>query len=189
MHHKKISGIYAITQNQALDISLVETIIIKHSISIVQYRHKINNQTIKLEEALKLRQLCLKHNTLFIVNDDINLAKKVQADGVHLGSADDDIAQARAVLGEGAIIGASCYSDINLALSAQAQGASYVAFGALFPSSTKPNAPHCPLDIITQAKQTLDIPIVGIGGIDFDNQQQAFDAGCDAVAMINSLFR
>jgi thiamine-phosphate pyrophosphorylase len=83
----------------------------------------------------------------------------------------------------------SCYDDINLAKQAQDQGANYVAFGALFPSNTKPNAINCSLDTIAQAKQVLNIPIVGIGGVNFKNQQQAFDAGCDAVAMINALFQ
>jgi len=189
VYHKKISGIYAITQNQTLDTALIEKIIVKHSIRIIQYRHKINNQTTKLNEAQQLRQLCLKHNTLFIINDDINLAKKVQADGVHLGKDDYSIQTAKKILGNDAIIGVSCYNDIDLAKTAQQQGASYVAFGALFPSSTKPNAPHCSLDTITQAKQILKIPIVGIGGIDFDNQDKAFSAGCDAVAMINALFQ
>ena len=82
-----------------------------------------------------------------------------------------------------------CYNDIKLAKTAQNKGANYVAFGALFPSSTKPNAPYCSLEIINQAKKVLTIPIVGIGGIDFNNQHQAFDAGCDAVAMINALFQ
>ncbi|RUM78992.1 MAG: hypothetical protein DSZ14_04705 [Candidatus Thioglobus sp.] len=97
--------------------------------------------------------------------------------------------KARQQLGNDAMIGVSCYNDIELAKTAQSQGADYVAFGALFSSQTKPNAPQCPLDVITQAKQVITIPIVCIGGIDFSNQHQAFDAGCDAVAMINALFQ
>lgn len=143
----------------------------------------------KLKEAYALRQLCSLHNTLFIINDDINLTEKVHADGVHLGKDDGSIQQARQQLGVDSIIGISCYNDINLAFQAQRQGANYVAFGALFDSKTKTNAPHCPLNVITKAKQILHIPIVGIGGIDLYNQQQAFNAGCDAVAMINALFK
>jgi thiamine-phosphate pyrophosphorylase len=185
---EKIRGIYAITPNQILDIKLIEQVITQHSIGILQYRHKTNNTEVKLNEAQQLRQLCSEHNTLFIINDDINLAQKVNADGVHLGKEDASIATARQHLGENAIIGVSCYNDLKLAQSAEQQGASYVAFGALFISSTKPGAPVCSLDIVTQAKQTLNIPIVGIGGIDFNNQQQAINAGCDSVAMINALF-
>jgi len=186
---EKIRGIYAITPNQILDIKLIEQVITQHSIGILQYRHKTNNTEVKLNEAQQLRQLCSEHNTLFIINDDINLAQKVNADGVHLGKEDASIATARQHLGENAIIGVSCYNDFKLAQSAEQQGASYVAFGALFISSTKPGAPVCSLDIVTQAKQTLNIPIVGIGGIDFNNQQQAINAGCDSVAMINALFQ
>ncbi|MBT3446970.1 thiamine phosphate synthase [uncultured Candidatus Thioglobus sp.] len=186
---EKIRGIYAITPNQILDIKLIEQVITQHSIGILQYRHKTNNTEVKLNEAQQLRQLCSEHNTLFIINDDINLAQKVNADGVHLGKEDASIATARQHLGENAIIGVSCYNDLKLAQSAEQQGASYVAFGALFISSTKPGAPVCSLDIVTQAKQTLNIPIVGIGGIDFNNQQQAINAGCDSVAMINALFQ
>ena len=189
MSHKKISGIYAITPNKSLDLNTIEQAIVTHKINILQYRHKTTDVSIKLNEAKQLQQLCLRHNTLFIINDDINLAQKIKADGVHLGKDDTSIEVARAKLGSDAIIGVSCYNDIKLAKIAQDKGVNYVAFGALFPSNTKPNAPHCPLDIIMQAKQALAIPIVGIGGVDFDNQQQALDAGCDAVAMINALFQ
>ncbi len=189
MHHKKISSIYAITPNKTLDINKVEQVIISHKVSILQYRHKTANTSIKLDEAKQLQQLCSRHNTLFIINDDINLAQKVGADGVHLGKNDKPVEWARHQLGDNAIIGVSCYGNIALALGAQKQGANYVAFGALFPSSTKPNATHCSLDVISQAKQMLNIPIVGIGGIDFSNQRQALEAGCDATAMISALFQ
>jgi thiamine-phosphate pyrophosphorylase len=194
---EKIRGIYAITPDTSLNLDQIRKIITQHHISILQYRRKRHatvqtdktaDDTLKLDEAIKLRQLCLQHNTLFIINDDINLAQKIGADGVHLGKDDSSIQQAKKQLGDTAIIGVSCYNDINLAINAQSQGASYVAFGALFTSSTKPDAPVCSLDIVTQAKQTLNIPIVGIGGINFNNQQQAINAGCDSVAMINALF-
>ncbi|SFV85138.1 Thiamin-phosphate pyrophosphorylase [hydrothermal vent metagenome] len=183
-----ISGIYAITPDRALDFDAIEKTIVAHNIGILQYRHKTPDAKTQLNEATQLQQLCAKHHTLFIINDDANLAEKINADGVHLGKKDVSIQQARIQLGADAIIGVSCYNDINLAKNAQENGADYIAFGALFSSSTKPNARHCDLNIITQAKQNLVIPIVGIGGVDFDNQQSAFDAGCDSVAMINTLW-
>ncbi len=191
---EKIRGIYAITADSPINIDQIKKIIIQHNVSILQYRNKRNppyntiNRDLKLIEATQLRQLCLQYHTLFIINDDINLAQKVGADGVHLGKNDGSIKTARKQLGDKSIIGVSCYNDINLAKIAQKQGADYVAFGALFASNTKPNAIYCPLDIITQASKIIDIPIVGIGGIDFNNQQQVFDAGGDAVAMIGALF-
>jgi len=187
--NQKISGIYAITPDKILDLGATEQAIVAHKINILQYRHKTTDASIKLNEAKQLQRLCLRHNTLFIINDDINLAQKIGADGIHLGKNDAPIATARQQLGNDAIIGMSCYNDIKLAKIAQNNGADYVAFGALFTSLTKPNTLQCSLDVITQAKQDLTIPVVGIGGIDFDNQQQAFDAGCDAVAMINALFQ
>ncbi|WXU00140.1 MAG: Thiamine-phosphate synthase [Catillopecten margaritatus gill symbiont] len=183
-----ISGIYAITPDRALDLDAIEKVIVEHNIGILQYRHKTLDAKIQLNEATQLQRLCTKHHTLFIINDDSNLAQKIHADGVHLGKNDGSIQQARKQLGADTIIGVSCYDDIDLAKKAQQQGADYVAFGALFSSSTKPNTIHCPLSIVQEAKQNLTIPIVGIGGIDFNNQQSAVDAGCDAVAMINALW-
>jgi thiamine-phosphate pyrophosphorylase len=185
---EKIRGIYAITPDVSLNLDQVEKVITQHYISILQYRRKTADDDLKLKEATKLRQLCLQHHTLFIINDDINLAQKVGADGVHLGKNDTSIGQARQLLKDDAIIGVSCYDDINLAINAQEKGATYVAFGALFTSSTKPDAPHCSLDTITQAQQTLKVPIVGIGGVDFNNQEDALKAGCTAVAMVSALF-
>ena len=186
--NQKINGIYAITPNRSLNLLQVEQVLVQHRVAILQYRHKTEDIHRKQNEALALRQLCTQHHTLFIVNDDIKLAKKVQADGVHLGKNDDSIANAREALGARAMIGVSCYNALSLALNAQQQGADYVAFGALFPSTTKPEAIPCSLDIIAQARQQLSLPIVGVGGINFDNQQQAIAAGCDAVAMIAALF-
>ena len=188
MLDQRIQGLYAITPNKNLDIALIEGLITKHQVNILQYRHKIDDEQMKFNEASQLRELCLTHNTLFIINDDINLCEKVGADGVHLGQNDASVQAARAQLGNNAIVGVSCYNQLDFAVKAQNDGASYVAFGALFKSSTKPNAKHCPLSIVTRAKKQLHLPIVGIGGITFGNQQQAHDAGCSAVAMIGELF-
>ena len=185
---QRIKGLYGITPNNKLDIEFIENIITAHQVKILQYRHKTQDDQLKLDEAQQLRELCLTHNTLFIVNDDINLCEKVYADGVHLGQLDKSISEARYKLGKQAIIGISCYNKIGLAVDSEKSGASYVAFGALFPSITKPEAEHCKLSVIKSAKRRINIPIVGIGGITFENQNLAFNAGCDAVAMLNGLF-
>ena len=185
---QRINGLYGITPNKKLDIEFIESIITGHQVKILQYRHKTQDEQLKLVEAQQLRELCLTHNTLFIVNDDINLCEKVNADGVHLGQFDKSVAEARYKLGKTAIIGISCYNKIDLALEAEKSGASYVAFGALFPSITKPKAEHCNLSVIKSTKRRINIPIVGIGGITFENQNLAFNAGCDAVAMLDGLF-
>jgi len=185
---QRINGLYGITPNKKLDIEFIENIITAHQVKILQYRHKTQDDQLKLDEAQQLRELCLTHNTLFIVNDDINLCEKVYADGVHLGQLDKSISEARYKLGKQAIIGISCYNKIGLAVDSEKSGASYVAFGALFDSKTKPNAEHCKLSVIKSVKKRINIPIVGIGGITFENQNLAFNAGCDAVAMLNGLF-
>ncbi len=182
-----IKGIYAITPNQPFSINAVDRVL-SRGVRILQYRHKTNNAQLKLTQAKQLKLLCQQHQALFIINDDITLCQQVDADGVHLGLDDMPLTQARQQLGDDKIIGISCYNKIDLAQQAQSLGADYVAFGAIFPSSTKPHAPHCPLSIITQAKTSITIPIVGIGGVTMDNKQQAYEAGCDSVAMISGLF-
>ena len=188
MLDQRIQGLYGITPNNNLNIALIERIFKEHRVNILQYRHKSNNDKLKLEEAKRLLELCLQHNTLFIVNDDINLCEKVGADGVHLGHKDTSINIAREQLGDKAIIGVSCYNQLQLAFEAEEMGANYVAFGSLFSSITKPTASKCPLSVIKTAKEKIQLPIVGIGGITFENQRLAFQAGCDAVAMLNGLF-
>ena len=188
MLDQRIQGLYGITPNNNLNIALIERIFNEHKVNILQYRHKTNNNKLKLEEAKQLHELCLQYNTLFIVNDDINLCEKVGADGVHLGQNDTSINIAREQLGEKAIIGLSCYNQLQLAFDAYEMGANYVAFGALFHSISKPTAIECPLSLIKTAKEKIKLPIVGIGGITFENQRLAFLAGCDAVAMLNGLF-
>ena len=188
MLDQRIQGLYGITPNNNLNIALIERVIAEHQVNILQYRHKTNDDQLKLNEAQQLLDLCLTHNTLFIVNDDINLCEKVGADGVHLGQNDTPINTAREQLGEKAIIGMSCYNQLQLAFDAEEMGANYVAFGALFNSITKANVSHCPLSVIKSAKEKINLPIVGIGGITFDNQRLAFESGCDAVAMLNGLF-
>ena len=188
MLDQRIQGLYGITPNNNLNIALIERVITEHQVNILQYRHKTNDNQLKLDEAQQLLDLCLTHNTLFIVNDDINLCEKIGADGVHLGQNDTSINTAREQLGEKAIIGMSCYNQLQLAFEAEAMGANYVAFGSLFNSVSKPTAKHCPLSVIKSAKEKLKLPIVGIGGITFKNQELAFESGCDAVAMLNGLF-
>jgi len=120
--NKKINGIYAITPNEPVNLTLIEKVIIKYKVSVIQYRHKTTDEIIKYKEAKDIQQLCSIHNTLFILNDDINLAEKIGADGVHLGKNDESVLTARKILGNRAIIGASCYDDVNLAIQAQEDG-------------------------------------------------------------------
>jgi thiamine-phosphate pyrophosphorylase len=183
-----ISGFYAITPNTTpnnYNWANVEKVLEK--ISILQYRRKNISPQQKYKEVLELQAILKPYTIPLIINDDIDLAVKVNAFGVHLGKNDTSIKEAKKRLQPNQIIGVSCYNDLNLAKIAQQQGADYVAFGRIFASQTKPNVPFCSLRIITEAKKNLTIPIVGIGGITIENASQVFKAGANAVAMIKGL--
>ena len=186
--NQRIQGLYGITPDKDLNIDLIERAIKKHNIKILQYRRKAVNIKNKAEEAKQLLNLCLEHNTLFIVNDDVNLCHKVGAHGVHIGQNDINTKSAREKLGDKFIIGVTCHNSIGLALEAEQNGADYVALGAIFKSTNKPKAIQCSLSQVAKIRKNISIPIVGIGGINLKNQRHAYQAGCNSVAMIDGLF-
>lgn len=192
LSQKRISGLYAVTpddNNHDALITKVEAALLGGAF-MVQYRNKLAHINLRthLETASALAKLCRQHGATFIINDDADLALDVGADGVHLGKDDGDIASARKLLGKDAIIGISCYNSLERALAAEQQGANYVAFGAMFASSTKPNATRASLELLREAKTQLNIPIVAIGGISLHNAADVVDAGANALAVINALF-
>ncbi|MDZ4297994.1 MAG: thiamine phosphate synthase [Moraxellaceae bacterium] len=189
--HHKISGLYAITDHALLGDQLVSavTAAIEGGARIIQYRDKSQDHTRRLREANALRQLCQQHELPLLINDDVELALAVNADGVHLGQQDGGIAAARARLGATAIIGVTCHNRIDFAEQATAQGASYLAFGAIYPSQSKPQALRCPLAILRQAKQQFNLPLVAIGGISADNIAPVIAAGASACAVIANLWQ
>ena len=161
---------------------------IRGGMGTVQLRDKNASFEQILPQALELAKLCKALNAQLIINDDINLAKHCGAHGVHLGQGDTEILEARAELGNTACIGITCHDSIELAEAAQAGGASYVAFGRFFPSSTKPEAKAAPLSLIKKAKERIAIPIVAIGGIDGHNAADVIQAGADSIAVCHALF-
>jgi thiamine-phosphate pyrophosphorylase len=185
-----IKGLYVVTPDivdQALLCQKVE-LALDGGARLVQYRNKLADANVLLEQASALLALCQNYHVPLIINDHIELCVTIGADGVHLGASDGDIVAARALLGADKILGVSCYNKFDLALDAQDAGATYVAFGACFTSSTKPNAVHAPLSLITQAKQVLSLPVVGIGGITLENAPLLIEAGADAIAVISDVF-
>lgn len=183
-------GVYAITplcENTAQLLEKVEAAL-KGGVAAVQYRDKTGDVALRHEQASELLGLCREHEVPLIINDDLRLADLIGADGVHLGKDDSTLREARLILGPEKFIGISCYQHPDLAWSAQAGGADYVAFGSFYPSPTKPQAARATISLLQQAARTLRVPIVAIGGITRDNAQALLDAGADAVAVISALF-
>lgn len=183
----KLSGLYAITtfsQNLPQQVEAA----IAGGARVIQYRDKSSDQSLRLEQAQQLSQICRAAKIPLIINDDVDLAARVSAAGVHLGRDDIAFNHARRKLGGDAIIGISCYNDFDLALQAQQQGADYIAFGSFFDSPTKPLAIRADSSLLQRAKQELNIPVVAIGGITPDNGKLLIEAGADMLAVISALF-
>lgn len=138
--------------------------------------------------AEPLQRICADHDTAFIVNDSIKLAKRLGADGVHLGQMDGDVREARALLGPAAQIGRTCHDSRHLAMEAGEAGADYVAFGAFYPTTTKPSHYRPPPSILSWWSALFEIPCVAIGGITPDNAQPLIDAGADFVAVCQAVW-
>ena len=138
--------------------------------------------------AEPLQQMCAAHDVAFIVNDSIALAKRLKADGVHLGQGDGDIGEARDALGKDAQIGVTCHASRHLALEAGEQGADYVAFGAFFPSATKVTEHRAETDLLEWWNEMVEIPSVAIGGITPENCRALVDAGADFLAVSHAVW-
>lgn len=186
-----IKGLYLVTPDCDDTALLCEQVkqALRGGAAIVQYRHKTATEALCLEQAEALLALCRAARIPFLINDHVDLAAHLDADGVHVGQHDRVITQARALLGKQKIIGASCYNQFSLAEHAQTAGADYVAFGACYPSSTKPHAPRAETGLFAQAKQHLSVPVVGIGGITLENAGPLIAAGADALAVISDIFQ
>jgi thiamine-phosphate pyrophosphorylase len=185
-----IKGLYAITPDSADLNTLIQKtqLAIEGGAFMVQYRSKIQDRDVKMQQCAAILRLCRDYKIPCIVNDDVDMCRILEADGVHLGEKDDNIAEVRRILGEDAIIGSSCYDQLNRAKQAQKEGASYVAFGAMFETSSKPNAPRATLELLREAKSQIQIPIVAIGGITVNNAHDVIKTGIDAIAVITSLY-
>jgi len=186
----KLKGLYAITSpNLSGDDLMAQTQkAIISGIGILQYRNKTADLAQQEYEANILSTLCKKNNVIFIINDNIELALAVNADGVHLGQSDQNIEYARQQLGGNKIIGVTCNNKIDYALTAQQQGADYVAFGRFFNSTTKPTAPLADLSLLQQAKKVITLPIVAIGGITHQLAPLVLNEGVDMIAVIQGIF-
>lgn len=182
-------GLYAITQPEGKTIAQVVAEVeaaLKGGAVLVQYRDKAPLDALAL--ASQLLHICHHYQAPLLINDDVELALAIGADGVHLGRDDGEIAHARQRLGAQAIIGTSCYNDVEKAQAMAEQGADYVAFGRFFTSGSKPLAAPADIQTLRIAKQRLNLPIVAIGGILPENGGQLVNAGADLLAVIGGIF-
>lgn len=182
-------GLYLITPDDSDNKSFLARVlpVLDSQTAVLQYRNKLANATQMREQAKVLLERCRSLGIVFIINDDINLAHELVADGVHLGEHDADLKTARNLLGPRAIIGVSCYNSLPLAEKAATEGADYIAFGAVYASGTKPLARKAGLELFSQAA-ALDLPMVAIGGITSDNAAQTLAAGANFLAVIGAIF-
>jgi thiamine-phosphate pyrophosphorylase len=184
-----LRGLYGITDGASLPqlLSSAEAAI-RGGARIIQYREKSADPARRVAEAQALSVLCSGHDALCIINDDVELAAAVGADGVHLGKDDGRVDAARVRLGPRAVIGVSCYDSLERALQAAHEGADYVAFGSFYASSSKPAAVRAPLSLLKDARARLNIPLCAIGGITPQNGGELVRAGADMLAVIQGLF-
>ena len=193
MKKHRLNGLYCITDptltaQSALTIEDMVQAAIDGGAKIIQYRDKQASPSEQTDIAHRLCQRCQKQQVTFLVNDNPQLAKTVDADGVHLGQSDTGLREARDLLGKDKIIGISCHASLALAMTAQQQGADYVAFGRFFTSQTKPEASPAPIELLNEARTALSIPVVAIGGITLDNAGPLLMAGADMLAVIHAVF-
>jgi thiamine-phosphate pyrophosphorylase len=187
-----MTHLYAITDSQLMPNEQLFTGVeaaLKGGCQWVQYRDKSTDKKRRLQDAIKLLDLCNKYHATLIINDDVQLAFEIKAQGVHLGQGDGDVRAARTLLGSKAIIGVTCHDSLALAQTAIDEGANYIAFGRFFSSSTKPDARSAPLSLLKTARQEFpNVIIAAIGGITVDNATLVADAGADLIAVCNNLF-
>jgi thiamine-phosphate pyrophosphorylase len=186
----RIGGLYAVTPDIADTDLLCRKVAaaLAGGATVLQYRNKTADAALRREQAARLRPLCRARGVPLIVNDHVDLALEVGADGIHLGGDDGAVSIARARVGEAMALGVSCYDSLARAQSAIDEGADYIAFGSAFPSRVKPHAVRASLALYGQARARYRVPIVAIGGITLDNAPSLIAAGVDAIAVISAVF-
>ena len=184
-----IRGLYAITPDEADTAKLVGMVeaTLGAGTRLLQYRNKVADATLRREQLRELMPLCERYGCTLVVNDDWRAAIELGIGAVHIGGDDGDAAAVREAVGPDVILGVSCYASLERA-EAVAPYADYLAFGSVFPSSTKPQAVSAALGLLGEAKRRSGMPVVAIGGIDADNAPRAIEAGASAVAVISAVF-
>ncbi|AVO54122.1 thiamine phosphate synthase [Ectopseudomonas mendocina] len=187
---KNLRGLYAITDTPLLaDGKLLpySEAALRGGARLLQYRDKSGDAGRRLDEAQALAELCKRYDATLIINDDLELAARLNV-SLHLGQGDGSLAAARARLGEDAVIGGTCHAQLELAERAVAEGASYIAFGRFFNSHTKPGAPAATVELLDEARARFAQPIVAIGGVTLETAPGLIARGASMVAVIHALF-
>ena len=181
-------GLYLITNDDPIQLLLekLEVALATGQIAILQYRRKKVAKSDQPNEVEQIKALSDKYHTPLVINDDLALAEQFGL-GVHLGQSDGEITEAIARLPQGVIIGRTCLNSLELAEKAISEGATYVAFGAVYATSTKPEAGNVGIDVIKQAKQKFVLPICAIGGLTVENSQVVIEAGASLCAVISDI--
>jgi len=185
----KIAGLYFVTDSKLSKQGILQDVqqVIAAGCGIVQYREKEKETGEMVAEAKQIAVLCKEKKVLFLINDRIDIALAVDADGVHLGQQDMPCAIARKLLGNKKIIGLTVHS-VEEAAQAQNQGVGYVSVSPIFQTTTKPDAGKpVGIELIKEIKSAVKVPVVAIGGINEQNLRQVLEAGADAVAIISAI--
>ncbi|WP_212511053.1 thiamine phosphate synthase [Acinetobacter seifertii] len=181
-------GLYLITNDDPIQLLLekLDVALATRQVAILQYRRKKIEKTDQPAEVEQIKILCEKYKVPFVINDDLELAAQFGL-GVHLGQSDGEITDAKSKLPEGVIIGRTCLNSLDLAQKAIADGATYVAFGAVYATATKPEAGNVGIEVIKQAADQYDLPICAIGGLTVENSKPVIEAGADLCAVISDI--
>ena len=181
-------GLYLITNDDPIQLLLekLDAALATRQVAILQYRRKKVEKTDQPAEVEQIKILCEKYQVPFVINDDLQLAAQFGL-GVHLGQSDGEITDAKSKLPEGIIIGRTCLNSLDLARKAIADGATYVAFGAVYATATKPEAGNVGIEVIKQAAAQYDLPICAIGGLTVENSKPVIEAGADLCAVISDI--
>ncbi|MCG6623782.1 thiamine phosphate synthase [Acinetobacter baumannii] len=181
-------GLYLITNDDPIQLLLekLDAALATRQIAILQYRRKKIDKAKQPAEVEQIKQLCEKYQVPFVINDDLKLAAQFGL-GVHLGQSDGEITDAKSQLPEGVIIGRTCLNSLELAQKAIADGATYIAFGAVYATATKPEAGNVGIEVIKQAEAQYDLPICAIGGLTVENSKPVIEAGADLCAVISDI--
>ncbi len=187
----ELSGLYAITDRKLIPQNrFAETVesAIKGGAKLIQLREKNAPDDETVRKGKTLLEIARKYKIPLIINDSPQLAKKIGADGVHLGGDDTSVAEARKLLGEKAVVGVSCYGEIERGINAEKEGANYAAFGTPYFTPTKPDRKPTPFKTLREAKAKLKIPVFAIGGITPENVADVLETGVDGIAVITAIF-